>query len=165
MSEKKRIVINTGPILALISALGNLEILKDLYDEVIVPQEVCREIMEGGSTGFGVPEFSQANWLTKWQKTLNISPYLANSLDSGEAGVIQLALAERIDYVCIDEAVGRRVARLHGLKLTGSIGILIHAHNKGHKFSMRTAIEKMQQNGIWLSDAVVKFALDKTSKM
>ena len=41
MPEQKSVVINTGPILALVSALGDLNILKILYHKVIVPFEVC----------------------------------------------------------------------------------------------------------------------------
>lgn len=41
----KKIVINTGPIIALIAALGELEILKKIYSKVIVPQEVSQEIL------------------------------------------------------------------------------------------------------------------------
>jgi len=36
----KFIVINTSPLISLAAGLGNLEILKRLYDEVIVPKEV-----------------------------------------------------------------------------------------------------------------------------
>jgi predicted nucleic acid-binding protein len=35
------IVINTGPILALIAATGDLSLLPKLYSRVIVPREVC----------------------------------------------------------------------------------------------------------------------------
>ncbi|MGE0083084.1 MAG: hypothetical protein AB7S75_01550 [Desulfococcaceae bacterium] len=52
MPETQRIVINTGPILAVTARLGNLNILNFLYEQVIVPWDVCREIMAGGSTGF-----------------------------------------------------------------------------------------------------------------
>ncbi|MGD2088903.1 MAG: DUF3368 domain-containing protein [Candidatus Aminicenantes bacterium] len=54
---------------------------------------------------------------------------------------------------------GRRIARLHNLKLTGSVGILVRAKNEGFSFSMREAIQKMKQQGVWLSDEVVAFAL------
>ena len=50
----------------------------------------------------------------------------------GEAAVIQLALEENIQTVCIDEAVGRRIARLNNLSLTGLIGILLRAKISGY---------------------------------
>jgi predicted nucleic acid-binding protein len=48
---------------------------------------------------------------------------LLNTLDRGEAAVIQLALDEGVHTVCIDEAAGRRIARLNGLSVRGAISI------------------------------------------
>jgi predicted nucleic acid-binding protein len=92
------------------------------------------------------------------------APHLLNTLDKGEASVIQLALDNNIHTVVIDETAGRRVARLSGLAVTGSIGILLRAKNEGHPFSMREAIDRMQAHGIWLSDRVTAFALTQASK-
>ncbi len=57
MHDQKAIVINTGPIIALVAALGDLSILKRLYKDVLVPFEVCSEILHGGSSSFAVNEF------------------------------------------------------------------------------------------------------------
>ena len=54
MPEQDQIVINTGPIIALIAALGDLSILKSLYGRIIVPKEVGVEVLAGGGAGFGV---------------------------------------------------------------------------------------------------------------
>ncbi len=77
----------------------------------------------------------------------------------GEAAVIQLALEENIQTVCIDEAVGRRIARLNGLSLTGSIGILLRAKSSGYPLKMQQAIQRMPNRGIRLSSKVIAFAL------
>ena len=111
-----------------------------------------------------VAEFEAASWLQKKDTYLNISPFLLNSLDLGEAAVIQLALDENIQTVCIDEAVGRRIARLNGLSLTGSIGILLRAKSSGYPLQMQQAIQRMQQRGIRLSSKVITFALDKAGE-
>ena len=78
--------------------------------------------------------------------------------------MVQLALHKNISTVCIDEAVGRRVARLNGLKLTGSIGILIRAKKEGFPIVIRDAIQRMKDHGIWLSEGVVSFALDQVGE-
>jgi len=155
MPESRNIVINTGPLIALIAALGDLAFLSSMYEQILVPFEVCREMASGGKTGFAISEFNAATFLRRQKASLDISPFLANSLDLGEAAVIQLALNEGIQTVCIDEVVGRRVARLNGLDLTGSIGVLIRAKKMGNPFSMRKAIERMRENGVWLSEKVV----------
>jgi len=104
MPDTKRIVINTGPLIALVAALGDLKVLRSLYSEVIVPFEGCQ-------------------------------------------------------VVCIDETVGRRIAKLNGLMLTGTVGILLRAKKEGLSFSMKDAIQRMTSKGVWLSGGVIEFAL------
>ncbi len=159
MLETEALVVNTGPIIALIAGYGDLSLLEYVYKRVLVPFEVCQEIDAGGVSGFGIDEFRKASFIEKQSEPLNISTFLKNSLDSGEASVIQLALNEKIHTVCIDEAIGRRIARLNGLKLTGSIGVLIRAKKCGLDFSMSEIINRMQSQGIYLSRRVIDFAL------
>ncbi len=160
MPDVKKIVIDTSPLISLVAAWGNLNFLSSLYEEILVPFEVCQEIRTGGKQGFAVAEFDAAVFLKKQKSPVIIPAFLANILDRGEAAVIQLALDENIQKVCIDEASGRRVARLNGLHVTGSVGILIRAKKEGFAFSMQTAIERMQAKGIRLSERVIRIALD-----
>ncbi len=160
----KTIVMNTSPTLALIAALGDLKILRELYTEVWIPQEVCKEIAAGGPSGFGLVAFNEATWLKKQTQPVTPNPMLANSLDLGEAAVIQLALDRNIPTVCIDEAVGRRIARLSGLQLTGSIGILLRAKREGHPVTLKDSIQRMLGQGIRLSQAVIDIALKQSGE-
>lgn len=68
-------------------------------------------------------------------------------------------MAERIEKVCIDESVGRRIARLNGLVLTGTAGILVKARQLGYPVDLVLALEQMKSHGIWLGEAVVRFIL------
>ena len=88
-----------------------------------------------------------------------LPPYLQNTLDLGEASVIQTALQQGVNRVCIDETIGRRVARLSNLSVTGSIGVLLKAKSMGYPVSIPEAINRMREHGIWLSNAVISFAL------
>ena len=133
--------------------------------QLFVPVEVCQEIEAGGTSGFGVSEFRRSSFIEKQSNLLNITPFLRNALDLGEASVIQLALDENIHTVCIDESMGRRIARLNGLKLTGSIGVLIRAKQDGFGFSMREAINRMQSQGVYVSKRIVDFALKQVNEM
>ena len=165
MPETEELIINTGPLLALIAGIGDLSLLELLYKRVLVPFEVCQEIEAGGASGFGVSAFRRSSFIEKQSNPLTITPFLRNVLDLGEASVIQLALDESIHTVCIDESMGRRIARLNGLKLTGSVGVLIRAKKDGFGFSMREAINRMQSQGIYLSQKVVDFALKQVNEM
>ncbi len=163
MPDTDVLVINTSPMLALIAALGDLRMLQ-MYSQVYVPFEVCQEILSGGASGFGVNEFQAAHWLKKQRMPVELLPFLKNSLDRGEAAVIQSALELGVRTVCIDETVGRRVARLSGLNVTGSIAVLLRTWREGNRFSMREAIHRMQQHGIRLSARVIDFALTQTGE-
>ena len=164
MPNTSGIVINTSPLIAIVAAMGGFNVLQSLYTNVIVPFEVSQEILIGGTTGLSVTEFQADFWLKKQSVPVNISPILLNSLDIGEASVIQLALNKNISTVCIDEAVGRRIARLSGLAVTGSIGILLRAKKEGYSLSIKTAIEKMLNHNIRLSQRVIDFALKESGE-
>lgn len=164
MPELKEIVINTSPLIAMVAALGDLEILRALYKNVFVTYEISQEILVGGREGFAVEAFEKAAWLNKLSAPLEISPYLKNSLDRGEASVIQLALNQNIQTVCIDETMGRRIAKLSGLAVTGSIGILLRAKKEGMDLSIYDAIHNMKNHGIWLGEKVARFALQQAGE-
>ncbi|MFM2058772.1 MAG: hypothetical protein RLY71_3157 [Pseudomonadota bacterium] len=154
------LVSNTTPLIALTAAIGGLDVLRHLYTRVVVPAEVAQEVRAGGQRGFGVEVFNAATaWLDVQAAPVTIQAWLRNSLDMGEASVIQTALNLGQPQVCIDEAAGRRVARLCELQVTGSIGILIKAKNTGFAIDMPQALANMRQHGIWLSERVVQFAL------
>jgi predicted nucleic acid-binding protein len=153
------VVTNTTPLIALTAATGSLDVLRFLYARVVVPLEVQTELRAAGPQALGVAALNEATWLDCRPATVTIAAYLANTLDRGEASVIQTAIDLGIPLVCIDETVGRRVARLSGLTLTGSIGILLKAKQLGYGVSMDQAVARMRQHGIWLSDTVTRFAL------
>ena len=160
----KTIVINTSPLIAIIAGLGDLSVLRKVYKNVVVPNEVSKEILVKGQDRFGAKIFSLDNWLDKREKTIQIEPFLNNSLDIGEASVIQTAINEGIKTVCIDEVAGRRIARLNNLKLTGSLGIIIAAIRKGEKIDIKNVINNMRINGLWISKKLEAKAIELVNK-
>jgi hypothetical protein len=52
-------------------------------------------------------------------------------LDLGEAEAIILADNLHADWLLIDEALGRNIAKLHGLHIVGLLGVLLLAKQKG----------------------------------
>lgn len=150
------LVINTGPLIALACACGDWRILVNSPFRIIVPTVVLGEIRAGpiGSPGRDTPV----------PDALEIAPevpvlhHLLVSLDVGEAAVISTALALGIPAVAIDELAGRRVARIHGLQVTGSLGILVDYGRRDATFSLELAMQRMVLNGIHLSAAIMDHA-------
>lgn len=156
------IVINTTPLIAIAVATGSLDVLKFLYQTVVVPAEVEQEIFAAGSTAPGVAEFRRSHWLQRLHEPQSITTFLRNSLDLGEAAVIQTALTLGIDRVCIDEKVGRRVARLNGLIVTGSMGVMTKAKQLGYALDAEQVIRRLRAHGIWLGQDVMRILTQKS---
>lgn len=156
---KPAIVINTSPSLALIAALGDLTLLGSLYQRVVVPHAVQAEVLAAGKEGFGVEAFMRAGFLERQQVAVELAPLLRASLDRGEAEVIGTAQAFGIGLVCIDEVQGRRIARLSGLQVTGSLGILLKLKARGSLQAIKPCVARMRSQGIWLSSELEKQVL------
>lgn len=80
-------------------------------------------------------------------------------LDPGEAAVISLALHARIPTVAIDERNARHIARSCGLRLTGSLGLLVRAQRLGASIDLPDAIQRMRAAGLWISQSLAQEAL------
>jgi hypothetical protein len=78
-----RIVCNAGPLIAL-GILGKLELLQSLFNEVLLPDAVQREILQGGVKLAGLEGFQQAQWNRVIPPKQN-DALLATLLDTGEA--------------------------------------------------------------------------------
>jgi predicted nucleic acid-binding protein len=109
----ERLVINTGPLIAL-ARMDALDVIDQLPLEFSCPREVREELDADAAQGYAV--VSPA-WLTVVPLASPLSPITVASLDTGEAAVIQLALEQGIARVCIDEAKGRRAALAVGLQV------------------------------------------------
>lgn len=160
------IVINTGPIIALVSAAGSLDWLPSLYRKILIPFEVLQEIEAGGQ---GNPEILALNLIADrviiGQVESEIPTALLRDLDTGEASVIANANLNHIDTVAIDEKSGRRLARIHGLRVTGSLGILLKAKKQNMIPSLSDCITRMRHHGIWIAEDLVANSLREAGEL
>lgn len=152
---KQRIVIsNTTPIISL-ALVGHLDLLKKLYEEVVVPSAVAGEILAAGQLKTGVKEFQQATWLKRIELADSSRADLLVDLDRGEAEVIALAQELNADLIILDERLGRHHAQHLGLTLTGTLGVLLKAKQEELILEIKPLIEQLQKGGIRLGRPLV----------
>ena len=110
-----KVVVNATPVIAL-SLINQLELLNQLFDEVIIPDAVYQEIVLSGASKPGAIELKNASWIQVQSVTPSstIEPLLLG-LDRGELEVILLAVSIKPDWVIIDEKLARRVAPGNGI--------------------------------------------------
>lgn len=152
-------VINTGPIIALTAATDDLSWLDVLYREIFMPREVLIELEAGGVDCAEVLAVRASQVIHCIETPIELPVLLRSQLDSGEASVIQTAASHQIPLVAIDEKLGRRVARLHGLRVTGSIGILVKASKAQLIPDLNKCFNRMHEKGVWISETLQKQAL------
>lgn len=68
---------------------------------------------------------------------------------------MQAALAEKADLVLMDEKIGRNMAEYLGLKVSGTLGILLKARKAGLLGSFRDAAQLMRADGIFYNAALI----------
>jgi predicted nucleic acid-binding protein len=120
-------VVNATPLIAL-ALLDRLELLRQMFDEVLVPAAVYEEVVVKGAGRPGAAAVEGADWLrmVSPDAASTIEPMLLG-LDAGEMDVLLLAREQRPDWVLIDERLGRSVARAMGLPVKGTLGVLLAA--------------------------------------
>jgi predicted nucleic acid-binding protein len=160
----REIISNTGPILAL-AIIGRLDLFRDLFENVFVPEEVHNEILEGGVKGAGLGSYKKAGWIKVRTLSTVLDPLLRTALDRGEASVIGLARDLKVSQVLIDERKARRIARsIYGLNVFGSARVLVEAKRMGLLENVAQALNEMREAGYWMADSIVEEALRRAGE-
>lgn len=73
--------------------------------------------------------------------------------------MIATALHEPGARVVIDDLNGRKCGLAHGLRVIGTLGVVIAAYRHGHIRDPRAVLLELRSAGMWLSDAVIARAL------
>ncbi|MEM4609977.1 MAG: DUF3368 domain-containing protein [Thermoproteota archaeon] len=134
------IVSNASPLIWL-SKIGKLLLLKKLFGEVLIPEEVYKEAVEKGleegfSDAFVIKESVENGWIKivkldeQGERLCRKIMEHASEIHLGEAQAIILARENKM-LLLIDESSGRAFAEAMGLKARGTLYIIVEALKKG----------------------------------
>ncbi len=152
-----KVVSNAGPLLVL-SKINMLYLLKEMYGQVHFPYSVHEETAIEGMDRKYPDAFTLNMFLTRngWkpERVSTIPADLrAANLDKGEKDAIALAISENAQLL-IDEEYGRALARMRGLTLRGSLGVLVECFREKiiSESQLRFHFEQISaRNDIWIS--------------
>ena len=129
------------------AVIGRLAILQDQFGTILVPRAVMEELRLDDTLP-GNQEIRQAvqdGWLqTREAQQKALVTSLRSELHRGEAEAIALAVELNTDWLLLDERDARRVAKSHGLRVTGVLGILRKAWQEKRIPSLRAAVADLQ---------------------
>jgi len=147
------VISNTTPIISLLK-LSKLEVLKDLYSTIIIPKAVYEEVQVGINKPY-YKDLNQYHWIQIREVADRNALKFFYDLDAGEAEAIVLAKEVNARLIIIDEKLGRYYASLSGLKITGTIGVLIKAKNAGLVKQVKPLLIELTQKEVWISENLI----------
>ncbi|MEN6451959.1 MAG: DUF3368 domain-containing protein [Thermoguttaceae bacterium] len=145
------VIADSSPIIALIN-IGHIHLLPALFEEVIVPPQVAAEL-ERCRRPPSLRDFLAASpsWFRQRKPT---SVEAIAALHDGESAAISLARELGTDLLLIDETRGRKAATERGVAVTGTVGILELAADKG-LLDLAAAFTALKTTDFWISPALL----------
>ncbi|MDJ0708073.1 MAG: DUF3368 domain-containing protein [Leptolyngbyaceae cyanobacterium MO_188.B28] len=149
------IVVNDTAALSSLAIAGQLSLLKQLYNTVIIPQAVADELAKASSDDSGIGAIPTLSWIEIRQAS---NSSMVNTLqeqqdlDTGDAEAIILALELGAERILMDERLSRQAAIKIGLPITGILGILVAAKIEGLISAVKPVMDDLiSQAGFWVS--------------
>lgn len=153
------IVADAGPLISL-ARIDRISVLAQVHSPVIVPHIVYAECVVD-PTKPGAQKIEAAfgkNWLTLEPDNLHLPGLRIATLDDGESAAIELAEALNA-LLLMDERRGRAIATERGLRIVGTLGILITARKRNIFPALAPLLEDLTNGGYFISAALIEAAL------
>ena len=158
-----RVIINSSPLITLFGS-NQQYILPKLFDEIIVPEAVWQEIVEGGHQDLASVAVPKTPWLLKKSQE-PISPLVMSwDLGKGETAVIGYANLYPEYHVILDDAAARRCAKALSIKSLGTLGVVLIAKQRGIISSVKPVLTALQDAGLWLGQDLISMVLQQAEE-
>ncbi|ASC71437.1 hypothetical protein XM38_023890 [Halomicronema hongdechloris C2206] len=160
------VVSDTSPITNL-AAIGQLDLLHQLYETVIIPVAVYNEMVSVNPAVPGAVAVQSLSWIQA-QTVANTQSVIdlqrgQNDIDLGEAEAIALALELKADLLLMDERRGRVLAENYGLSITGLLGVLLQAKGNGLIPSVKVMMDQLIERAKFRVSSQLYAAVLKTA--
>jgi len=149
------IVSDASPLIVLLKT-NNITILKDLFQQITIPQAVYKEISAKEQEK---SLFDKIDWIKiRKIKNTDMTSFIEKLLDKGETEAIIIA-KELQTKLLIDDAKARKYAKMLDIEVIGTLGLLKMAKTHGIIISVREVISKMLDEGYYINGKLIKSLL------
>ena len=139
------VIIDTSALIAL-ERINLLDLLCQMYSQVVLPESVIGEFGTVSLPCVSIRKV-ESNLLKLLVKDLN--------LGRGEGDVIALA-SQTGAKVILDDSKARRLAENMGLKVSGTIGVLMKAERLGLIESAYDKVRELREKGFYVSNELLE---------
>ena len=153
-------VVNASPLIIL-GKIGQLDLLYKLANEMVVPSTVATEIKAGPENDPARLAFEAG--LFQLVEAREPTPELAAwDLGPGETAVLSYALENPHWTAILDDGAARKCAITFGIKVKGTLALVILARKRGLIPLAKPILQTMQEVGLRLDDGTIRRALKET---
>lgn len=164
MNATLTVVSDATPLIAL-AKIGRLSWLPDFFGKVFIPRAVHTEVVVAGVGRSGASEIQAAGWIQTAAVTDRTKiNYLLSQLEIGEAEAIVLAQEKQADWLLIDENKARAIVQRLGLRIIGTVGLLLLAKRQGKIAAVRPQLDALQSHQFRLSQRVYDSVLKQANE-
>jgi predicted nucleic acid-binding protein len=157
------VIADTSPINYLIQ-IGQVELLQQLYQLIVIPAEVFQELSDSNAPAVVQAWIGQRpHWLEVRHRTNVANSSWLLELDPGERAAIQLAQIEQESLLVMDDAAGRKEAQRLGLPNIGTLGVLRLAATEG-LVELHHALDKLMKTNFRVSAALIQQLIDEEDR-
>jgi len=157
-----KIVINASPLILLFN--NDLSfILHEIFQEVIVPKAVRKEIENSSRNDKAAQMVADTKWLNIMLVEA-LGDIIRWDLGIGETEVLSYAFSNREYIPVLDDNAAKKCAASYGIKTLGTGSVLILAKQKGLIDSVGDTLMKMRNSGMWISDYVMQLLQKKAGE-
>jgi len=136
------VVFNASPLIAL-ERIGQLDLVHQIFGSVLVPRAVVRET---------TPALVLPSWIAEQPLQRPLDPRIAHaSLGPGETETVALAMEVSAGWVVLDERPARRLAQGLGLRVIGTLGLVLAGKRRGLIGNVKPFLDLLIQQGFYIS--------------
>lgn len=137
-----KVIVSDTSVISNFWQLGEIRILKELFSKLYIPKAVMEELNQLKEQ---IP-FAKYDWILEHNPIdRDQVAKIELILDKGESEAISLALEFPGSLLLIDEKAGREYAQLHGVKITGTLGILLSAKRDRIINEIKPIVDQLDQ--------------------
>jgi len=149
------VIIGDSSALVALAVVNQLGLLEKLYDKLYIPQAVFDEV-----TQVGKPQSDKLRqFLQSRVKRVDLT-LTQLGLGLGELEAITLYKELDADVLLIDDNRAKKYASLNGVKVIGSLGVLIKAKEEGHIEKVKTFLDELQKSEVYISHKLIEKVLE-----
>ena len=140
-----KIVISDTSSLILFHKIGELDLIRKVYDNITTTEEVAEEFLEQ------LPEWIKIESV----KDKKYQEFLETQVDLGEASAIALAKEMDNPLLLLDDLKARKLAKKLNLKFTGTLGVINKAKQIGVIDKVKPLIDKLLSTNFRISENII----------